>query len=315
MSSRRRSTRTRAAAESSPIGTPDTQPQSSPPPTRGSARKSAVRARAALRATPAAPANLEEPAPWEGNQPEEPAGRKARRLTRRVVEPARPAADSEDIEMAAVADEEATDYDVGSQSQPQISRPRTGGGRAGTKRSASRTASQPVRSKRMATTTARSMDADDTVDEPDAPTPGNQEDEPGPDDPEAEEEQDDVHEEESRMLSDPDGDKKVSVHGVLLGGRQFRPVVLRFPERGDHEFALSRDAAHVLDYRDANNFCRLNKILRTVLLNAEERELLVHLDLIKPHLKNRTITAVYARDLFQRFGARVVVGGKRVVDD
>lgn len=312
MSSRRRSTRARAA-ESFPAGTPDTQSQSSPPPTRGSARKSAVRARAALRATPAAAANLEESAPWEGDQPEEPAletPRRGRRSSRRAAEHV-PAADSEDVGVAP-ADEEA-DSDFGSQAQSQVSRSRAGTSRAGTKRPASRTATRPGRSKRRAT--AASMDPDDTVDEPDVPTPGNQDDDPEPDVAEAEEEQDDIHEEKTRMPSDPDGDKKVSAYGVLLGGRQFRCVVLRFPERGEHEFALSRDAAHVLDYRDANNFCRLNKVLRTVRLNAEERELLVHLDLIKPHLKNRAITAVYARDLFQRFGARVVVGGKSVIDD
>lgn len=101
---------------------------------------------------------------------------------------------------------------------------------------------------------------------------------------------------------------KISPSGALQGDRVFRFTVLSFPQRGDTLFALARDAARTLEYRDASYFLRANKKLRTVLLDEEERDYLVRLGLIKPHLRKRPVAAVYAKEMFQTFGARVIVG-------
>lgn len=118
----------------------------------------------------------------------------------------------------------------------------------------------------------------------------------------------DPEQEPSRLAIDPVGDTKVSPMGHLLGGRRFRCPVFTLPQYGQHAFILARDAARITEYSDGFQFARGNKVVRRVQIPLQERNVLAELGLIKRQHRTRPAAAVYARDLFQRFGAQVVVG-------
>lgn len=325
MSSRRRSAR---AAARVPSPEKDAVAGKSSAPTtsgRGSPRKSAIKARAALQAPPQSLAVDQEPGSLQDDEPGPQRASRGQAVSRETSKSRhRAAVKQASSEQEAVSEAEAASSHGGNDAAEEqgsdegntksAARSRKSPGRASVKRRASRGARQG-RAKRRATTTAVGVE-DSALEEEDVSTPpanplGEAEVTEEPDTV-LEEGEDESQEAEDaaqpHLAADSQGDTKVDTFGNLLGGREYRCPVLSFPQRGRHKFVLTRDAARTLDYRDANYFCRMNKVLRVVRLDPEERDLLIQLELIRPHLKGRPISVVYARDLFQHFGARIVAG-------
>lgn len=115
--------------------------------------------------------------------------------------------------------------------------------------------------------------------------------------------------------SDPLGDAKVNPQGYLHGGREYRCRTFTALGRGSRLYMLSTEPARCLGYRDAYLMFLKYRKLRKVLIEEEEKNDLVERNIIPASYRGRTIALVTARSIFKEFGARIIVGGRRVIDD
>ncbi|KAI8869498.1 hypothetical protein GQ42DRAFT_163378 [Ramicandelaber brevisporus] len=115
---------------------------------------------------------------------------------------------------------------------------------------------------------------------------------------------------------DEAGEKKIDSDGCLLGGRQYRMPVFTLPLRHPSRlYMLAVDASRPTGFRDSYLFFVRNPDMVRIILSPEEREQLQALGHLPQHLRNRTVALVTARSMFKKFGALVVEGGRRVIDD
>lgn len=111
------------------------------------------------------------------------------------------------------------------------------------------------------------------------------------------------------------GETKITENGFLLGGRKFLFATFTLPGKGKKLYVLATEAARVLNYRDSFILFLRNKSLYRLSCTDEERKFLEVSGFNISKIKSRQIAIVNARDLFISYGARVVVGGQRVIDD
>lgn len=78
---------------------------------------------------------------------------------------------------------------------------------------------------------------------------------------------------------------------------------------------LSTEPARCLGYRDSYLFFQKHKHLYKLLVTEEEKLDLIEREMMPNSYKGRTIGVVTARSVYREFGARIVVGGKKVLDD
>ena len=127
-----------------------------------------------------------------------------------------------------------------------------------------------------------------------------------------------INEDEDEVVLDridAEGEKKIDEDGNLLGGREYRVRTFTVLGRGDRLYMLSTEPARCVGYRDSYLFFIRHKLLYRVTLTDDEKEDLFSRELIPPTYRNRQLIVVTARSVFREFGARVVIGGRRVVDD
>lgn len=117
------------------------------------------------------------------------------------------------------------------------------------------------------------------------------------------------------LPEDPDGEMKVDKNGNLQGGRDYRVRVFKIPTRGDRLYMLSTEPARCTGFRDSYLFFNKHMQLHKVVLEENEKYALIDAEVIPHSYKGRTIGVVTARSVFREFGARIIVGGKRIVDD
>jgi hypothetical protein len=111
------------------------------------------------------------------------------------------------------------------------------------------------------------------------------------------------------------GITKVDGNGNLLGGRQYRCCVFTVLNRGARLYMHSTELARCMGYLDSYQLFRKHKELYKVATSYEEKSDLIDREIIPTNYKGRPIYLVTARSIFREFGARIVVGGLRVVDD
>lgn len=114
---------------------------------------------------------------------------------------------------------------------------------------------------------------------------------------------------------DPAGDTKVDKNGVLLGIREYRVRTFTVMGRGDRLYMLSTEPARCMGFRDSYLLFQKHPKLWKIVVNDEEKYDLISRNIIPHSYKGRQIGVVTAHSLFKEFGARIVVGGHRVVDD
>lgn len=112
----------------------------------------------------------------------------------------------------------------------------------------------------------------------------------------------------------PKGEQKVTDNGYLLGGRKYLFNTFTLPGRGRKLFALATEAAKVLNFRDAFLLCTRTKQLMRYATVDEERKFLEETGILQK-IRNRVVGVIAARALYLNFNARVIMNGKRVVDD
>jgi hypothetical protein len=115
--------------------------------------------------------------------------------------------------------------------------------------------------------------------------------------------------------TDPDGETKVSKDGYLLDGRKYRCRTFTVPNRGEKLFMLATECARVLGYRDSYLLFNKNRSLFKIIASQQEKDNLIHQEILPYSYRSRQIAIVTARSMFRQFGARIIEGGRRVRDD
>lgn len=124
-----------------------------------------------------------------------------------------------------------------------------------------------------------------------------------------------VENDEITLPEDPAGEQKVDKNGYLQGGREYRCRTFTLMGRGDRLYMLSTEPARCIGFRDSYLFFQKHKQLFKIIVDEDEKFDMIHRDLIPHSYKGRAIGVVTARSVFREFGARIIVGGKRVIDD
>ena len=125
----------------------------------------------------------------------------------------------------------------------------------------------------------------------------------------------DVVEDEVVTPEDPEGEKKVDKFGHLQGGREYRVRTFTILGRGRRLYMLSTEPARCIGFRDSYLFFQKHRLLYKIIIDDEEKRDLIERSLIPHSYKGRAIGVVTARSVFREFGAKIIIGGKKVTDD
>ncbi|CAK7244994.1 MAG: chromatin structure-remodeling complex subunit RSC7 [Sporothrix thermara] len=125
----------------------------------------------------------------------------------------------------------------------------------------------------------------------------------------------DIINDELDLPEDPEGETKVDKDGNLKGGREYRCRTFTVAGRGSRLYMLSTEPARCVGFRDSYLFFTKHRRLYKVLVGDEEKRDMIEREIIPHSYKGRTIGIVTARSVFREFGALIIVGGRRVIDD
>ncbi len=124
-----------------------------------------------------------------------------------------------------------------------------------------------------------------------------------------------VKNDEIELPSDEEGEKKVDENGYLQGGREYRVRTFRIEDKGERLYMLSTEPARCVGFRDSYLFFQKHRLLYKIILAEEAKKDLIDRSIIPHSYKGRAIGVVTARSVFREFGARIIIGGKKVADD
>lgn len=125
----------------------------------------------------------------------------------------------------------------------------------------------------------------------------------------------DIVNDECVLPEDPEGETKVDKNGELQGDREYRCRTFTVLGRGQRLYMLSTEPARCVGFRDSYLFFTKHLKLHKIIVDDEEKRDMIERDIIPHSYKGRSIGIVTARSVFREFGARIVVGGRRIVDD
>lgn len=124
-----------------------------------------------------------------------------------------------------------------------------------------------------------------------------------------------IVDDEVELPEDPEGEKKVDKNGNLQGGREYRCRTFTIQGRGDRLYMLSTEPARCVGFRDSYLFFTKHKRLFKIIVGDDEKKDMIEREIIPHSYKGRSIGVVTARSVFREFGALIVVGGRRIIDD
>jgi chromatin structure-remodeling complex protein RSC7 len=125
----------------------------------------------------------------------------------------------------------------------------------------------------------------------------------------------DIVNDELVLPEDPEGEQKVDKLGNLKGGREYRCRTFTVLGRGERLYMLSTEPARCVGFRDSYLFFTKHKKLYKIIVNDEEKRDMIEREIIPHSYKGRSIGIVTARSVFREFGAQIIVGGRRIIDD
>ncbi|KAL8692506.1 MAG: hypothetical protein Q9218_002480 [Villophora microphyllina] len=124
-----------------------------------------------------------------------------------------------------------------------------------------------------------------------------------------------VRNDEIELPEDPEGETKVNKDGALLGDREYKVRVFKISGKGNRLYMLSTEPARCVGFRDSYLFFQKHKTLWKIILTEDAKRDLIERALIPHSYKGRAIGVVTARSVFREFGARIIIGGRKVIDD
>lgn len=124
-----------------------------------------------------------------------------------------------------------------------------------------------------------------------------------------------VKNDEVQLPEDPEGETKVDKMGNLLGDREYRVRVFTISGKGNRLYMLSTEPARCIGFRDSYLFFQKHRQLYKIILAEEAKRDLIERNIIPHSYKGRAIGVVTARSVFREFGARIIIGGRKIVDD
>lgn len=125
----------------------------------------------------------------------------------------------------------------------------------------------------------------------------------------------DIAADECVLPEDPQGETKVDKDGNLKDGRDYRCRVFTVSGRDDRLYMLSTEPARCVGFRDSYLFFTKHRKLYKIIVDDDEKRDMIEREIIPHSYKGRSIGIVTARSVFREFGARIIIGGKRVIDD
>lgn len=120
---------------------------------------------------------------------------------------------------------------------------------------------------------------------------------------------------EALVDDDPEGNEKVDKKGHLQGGREYRVRTFTIMGKDERLYMLSTEPARCCGFRDSYLFFTKHPKLYKVVVGDEEKRDLIDREILPNSYKGRNIGVVTARSVFREFGAKIIVGGRRVIDD
>ena len=124
-----------------------------------------------------------------------------------------------------------------------------------------------------------------------------------------------VVDDEVELPEDPEGEEKVDKDGHLKGGREYRVRVFTIQGKGNRLYMLSTEPARCIGFRDSYLFFQKHRHLFKIILPEDAKRDLIERNLIPHSYKGRAIGVVTARSVYREFGARIIIGGKKITDD
>lgn len=124
-----------------------------------------------------------------------------------------------------------------------------------------------------------------------------------------------VVDDEVELPEDTEGELKVNKNGHLKDGREYRVRVFTIQGKGDRLYMLSTEPARCIGFRDSYLFFQKHRQLFKIILPEDAKRDLIQRSLIPHSYKGRAIGVVTARSVYREFGARIIIGGKKVTDD
>ena len=125
----------------------------------------------------------------------------------------------------------------------------------------------------------------------------------------------DIVNDEAVVDDDAEGNEKVDETGLLQGGREYRVRTFKIMGKGDRLYMLSTEPARCCGFRDSYLFFTKHPKLFKVVVADDEKKDLIDRNILPSSYKGRNIGVVTARSVFREFGARIIVGGRKVIDD
>ena len=124
-----------------------------------------------------------------------------------------------------------------------------------------------------------------------------------------------VENDEVILSEDVEGETKVDKNGRLQGEREYRVRVFTIEGKGDRLYMLSTEPARCIGFRDSYLFFQKHPNLHKIILAEEAKRDLIERNIIPHSYKGRAIGVVTARSVFREFGAKIIIGGRKVTDD
>ncbi|KAI5308179.1 hypothetical protein KEM55_006356 [Ascosphaera atra] len=120
---------------------------------------------------------------------------------------------------------------------------------------------------------------------------------------------------EVELPRDEEGETKVDEWGNLLGGREYRVRTFTVLNKGKRQYMLSTEPARCMGFRDSYLFFQKHRLLFKIIIDDAQKRDLISRDIIPHSYKGRAIGVVTARSVYREFGAKIIIGGRKVVDD
>ena len=124
-----------------------------------------------------------------------------------------------------------------------------------------------------------------------------------------------VIDDEVELPEDAEGEEKVDKDGNLKGNREYRVRTFPIEGKGDRLYMLSTEPARCIGFRDSYLFFQKHPQLFKIILEEDAKKDLIERSLIPHSYKGRAIGVVTARSVFREFGAKIIIGGKWIIDD